>query len=57
MPNRKTPAGNAVVFLAILVAGVILVCVAHTPVASIPAFAAGLSTLYSAFKQNNNNDK
>lgn len=56
MPNRKMPAGNTVVFLAILVAGVVLVCVAHTPVASIPAFAAGLSTLYAAFRQNNNDD-
>ncbi|MGX1541121.1 hypothetical protein [Streptomyces adustus] len=56
MSNRKAPTGNTVIFLAVLVAGVVLVCVAHTPVASIPAFAAGLSTLYSAFKQNSNDD-
>jgi hypothetical protein len=57
MSNRKTPPGNIVVFVAILVAGVILVCVAHTPVASIPTFAAGLSTLYAAFKRNNSEDE
>ncbi|MFF7566585.1 hypothetical protein ACFZB4_42345 [Streptomyces pseudovenezuelae] len=51
MSSGKSPYIDVVVFLAVLVAGVVLVAVAHVPVGSIATFAVGLSALYTAYQR------
>ncbi|MGW7046378.1 hypothetical protein ACWGDT_27560 [Streptomyces avermitilis] len=51
MSSGKSPYTDVVVFLAVLVAGVVLVAIAHVPVGAIAEFAVGLSALYMAYKQ------
>ncbi|MCX5055059.1 hypothetical protein [Streptomyces sp. NBC_00474] len=51
MSNGKSPYADVVVFLAVLIAGVVLVAVAHVPVGAIAEFAVGLSALYMAYRQ------
>jgi hypothetical protein len=54
MQQNRSRHADIVVFLSVLTAGVVLVCVAHVQVGAIAEFAVGLSALYAAWSQRGN---
>ncbi|MFJ7777765.1 hypothetical protein [Streptomyces yangpuensis] len=54
---RKASREDLVVFLSLLGAGVVLICVGRVPVAALVGFAAGLAVLFEAWNRRDRGDR
>ncbi|WP_035804558.1 hypothetical protein [Kitasatospora mediocidica] len=49
MPTRRTPSADLLAFLAVLVTGVVLICVGHLSPEALTAVAVAQGALYAAW--------